>query len=86
MDRLLCGDVGFGKTEVALRAAMKCMLDGKQVRDPGPDDRSGPAALPDGHAPLCGFPVTHRRAFPLPHAGADQEETLFDLQSRARSI
>jgi transcription-repair coupling factor (superfamily II helicase) len=31
MDRLLCGDVGFGKTEVALRAAMKCILDGKQV-------------------------------------------------------
>ncbi len=31
MERLLCGDVGFGKTEVALRAAMKCMLDGRQV-------------------------------------------------------
>jgi transcription-repair coupling factor (superfamily II helicase) len=31
MDRLLCGDVGFGKTEVAFRAALKCMLDGKQV-------------------------------------------------------
>ncbi|MBQ3879426.1 MAG: transcription-repair coupling factor [Oscillospiraceae bacterium] len=31
MDRLLCGDVGFGKTEVALRAAMKCILAGKQV-------------------------------------------------------
>ncbi len=31
MDRLLCGDVGFGKTEVALRAAMKAILDGKQV-------------------------------------------------------
>ena len=30
MDRLLCGDVGFGKTEVALRAAMKCVLDSKQ--------------------------------------------------------
>lgn len=30
MDRLLCGDVGFGKTEVAFRAAFKCMLDGKQ--------------------------------------------------------
>ena len=30
MDRLLCGDVGFGKTEVALRAAMKCITDGKQ--------------------------------------------------------
>ncbi|MBQ1841056.1 MAG: DEAD/DEAH box helicase, partial [Atopobiaceae bacterium] len=31
MDRLLCGDVGFGKTEVALRAAFKCCQDGKQV-------------------------------------------------------
>ena len=31
MDRLLCGDVGYGKTEVALRAIMKCILDGKQV-------------------------------------------------------
>ena len=30
MDRLLCGDVGFGKTEVALRAAFKCVMDGKQ--------------------------------------------------------
>ena len=31
MDRLLCGDVGFGKTEVALRAAFKALMDGKQV-------------------------------------------------------
>ena len=31
MDRLLCGDVGFGKTEVALRAVMKCVLGGKQA-------------------------------------------------------
>ena len=30
MERLLCGDVGFGKTEVALRAAFKCVADGKQ--------------------------------------------------------
>lgn len=30
MDRLLCGDVGFGKTEVALRAVFKCIADGKQ--------------------------------------------------------
>lgn len=30
MDRLLCGDVGFGKTEVALRAAFKCVCDSKQ--------------------------------------------------------
>ncbi len=31
MDRLLCGDVGFGKTEVALRAVMKAVMDSKQV-------------------------------------------------------
>lgn len=31
MDRLLCGDVGYGKTEVALRAAFKAIMDGKQV-------------------------------------------------------
>ncbi len=31
MDRLICGDVGFGKTEVAVRAALKCIEDGKQV-------------------------------------------------------
>ncbi len=30
MDRLLCGDVGFGKTEVAIRAAFKCVMDDKQ--------------------------------------------------------
>lgn len=31
MDRLICGDVGFGKTEIAIRAAFKCVSDGKQV-------------------------------------------------------
>ena len=31
MDRLVCGDVGYGKTEVALRAGFKAVLDGKQV-------------------------------------------------------
>ena len=31
MDRLICGDVGFGKTEVAVRAAFKAVMDGKQV-------------------------------------------------------
>jgi transcription-repair coupling factor (superfamily II helicase) len=32
MDRLICGDVGFGKTEVALRASLLAVLAGKQVR------------------------------------------------------
>ncbi|MBQ3223496.1 MAG: transcription-repair coupling factor [Clostridia bacterium] len=31
MDRLLCGDVGYGKTEVAIRAIFKCIMDGKQA-------------------------------------------------------
>ncbi len=31
MDRLVCGDVGYGKTEVAIRAAFKCVMDNKQV-------------------------------------------------------
>lgn len=31
MDRLLCGDVGYGKTEVAMRAALRCVLNGKQA-------------------------------------------------------
>ncbi|WP_144524564.1 DEAD/DEAH box helicase, partial [Bacillus thuringiensis] len=31
MDRLLCGDVGYGKTEVAIRSAFKAVTDGKQV-------------------------------------------------------
>jgi transcription-repair coupling factor (superfamily II helicase) len=31
MDRLICGDVGFGKTEVAIRAIFKCVMDGKQA-------------------------------------------------------
>lgn len=31
MDRLLCGDVGYGKTEVAVRAAFKAVMSGKQV-------------------------------------------------------
>ena len=31
MDRLICGDVGFGKTEVAIRAAFKAAVDGRQV-------------------------------------------------------
>ena len=31
MDRLICGDVGFGKTEIAIRAAFKAVANGKQV-------------------------------------------------------
>ena len=45
MDRLLCGDVGYGKTEVAIRAAFKAVLDGKQVAFLVPTTILGSAAL-----------------------------------------
>ena len=60
MDRLICGDVGFGKTEVALRAAFVAAMSGKQVAVIAPDDAAGAPASP--HL---------RRALPGP-AGADR--------------
>ena len=47
MDRLVCGDVGFGKTEVALRAAFIAITGGKQVAILAPNDAVGRAALPN---------------------------------------
>ena len=40
MDRLVIGDVGYGKTEVAMRAAFKAVMDGKQVAMSFADDDS----------------------------------------------
>ena len=45
MDRLVCGDVGFGKTEVAIRAAFKAVCDSKQVAILVPTTILGVAAL-----------------------------------------
>ena len=45
MDRLVCGDVGYGKTEIAIRAAFKAVQEGKQVVLLGPTTISGAAAL-----------------------------------------
>ena len=70
MDRLLCGDVGFGKTEVALRAAFKCVCDSKQCALLVPTHDPGLAALPDGDAPDGGLPGPRGTALPLPHAEA----------------
>ena len=46
MDRLICGDVGFGKTEVALRAAFVAAMSGAQVAGGGADHAAGAAAFP----------------------------------------
>ena len=62
MDRLLCGDVGFGKTEVALRAVMKCILAGKQAAILSvPTTSACAAALSDRDAAFSGSP-NHDRA------------------------
>ena len=46
MDRLICGDVGYGKTEVAMRAAFKAVVDGRQTSGCScPDNCFGHAAL-----------------------------------------
>jgi transcription-repair coupling factor (superfamily II helicase) len=57
MDRLLCGDVGFGKTEVALRAAFKVVLEGKQVAILVPTTVLAMQHLATLTDRLAGFPV-----------------------------
>jgi transcription-repair coupling factor (superfamily II helicase) len=52
MDRLVCGDVGFGKTEVALRAVFCAVAGGRQVSHPLPDHPALRTALPDFQRPL----------------------------------
>ena len=58
MDRLLCGDVGFGKTEVALRAVMKAIMDGKQVAILVPTTVLAQQLYQTAVARFRGFPVT----------------------------
>ena len=66
MDRLVCGDVGFGKTEVALRAAFVAVHGGKQVAHAGADHAAGRAALPDHRRPLRQVAGEGGRAVALP--------------------
>ncbi len=69
MDRLVCGDVGFGKTEVAIRAVFKAVQDGKQAAVLVPTTLLAPAALPDVQRPLRRLPGAGRGASPLPDPG-----------------
>ncbi len=58
MDRLLCGDVGYGKTEVALRAAFKAVVEGKQVAILAPTTILVQQHYNTIRKRLAGFPVT----------------------------
>ena len=46
MERMICGDAGFGKTEIALRASCLVAASGRQIRDCRSDDLVSPPALP----------------------------------------
>jgi len=65
MDRLLCGDVGFGKTELALRAAFKAVQSGKAGGDAGADNDPHPTALPGLQGTLEAIPGRDRDALPI---------------------
>ncbi len=58
MDRLICGDVGYGKTEVALRAAFKAVMDGKQVAILVPTTVLAQQHYTNFGRRLAAFPVT----------------------------
>jgi transcription-repair coupling factor (superfamily II helicase) len=73
MDRLLCGDVGYGKTEVAIRAAFKAVLDGKQVAVLAPTTILAEQHLDTFRQRFEGFPVEVRMLsrFTTPHEAKD---------------
>ena len=58
MDRLVCGDVGFGKTEIALRAAFKAVMDGKQVAVLVPTTVLAQQHYTNFAERVAGFPIT----------------------------
>ena len=68
MDRLICGDVGYGKTEVALRAAFKAVQDGKQVAVLVPTTVLAQQHFNTFSARLAPFPVTVEMLVALPLA------------------
>jgi transcription-repair coupling factor (superfamily II helicase) len=57
MDRLICGDVGFGKTEVAIRAAFKCVMGGRQVAVLVPTTVLAQQHLNTFRERMAGYPV-----------------------------
>jgi transcription-repair coupling factor (superfamily II helicase) len=79
MDRLLCGDVGFGKTEVALRAAFKCAAEGKQCAVLVPTTILALQHYQTAKARFDGFPIDVRmlsRFVPM----AEQKKTFAGLK------
>ena len=80
MDRLLCGDVGFGKTEVALRAVMKAIMDGKQVAILVPTTVLAHQHYQTAVSRFRGFPV-NIDVLSRFRSAAEQKRTLQNLRS-----
>ena len=85
MDRLLCGDVGYGKTEVALRAAFKAVMDGRQVAVLVPTTVLAQQHYDTFRERLSAFPVTVEMLsrFRTPH---EQSQILYALSQGAVDI
>ena len=80
MDRLLCGDVGFGKTEVALRAVMKCIMDGKQAAILVPTTVLAQQHYQTAIARFRGFPV-NIDVLSRFRSATEQKRTVANLRS-----
>ena len=80
MDRLLCGDVGFGKTEVALRAVMKAVMDSKQVAILVPTTVLAQQHYQTAVSRFRGFPV-NIDVLSRFRSAADQNRTVQNLRS-----
>jgi transcription-repair coupling factor (superfamily II helicase) len=78
MDRLLCGDVGYGKTEVAMRAAFKAVMDGKQVAFLAPTTVLAFQHQKTLRERFAGFPVRIDMVSRF-RSKAEQKETIVDL-------
>jgi transcription-repair coupling factor (superfamily II helicase) len=78
MDRLLCGDVGYGKTEVAMRAAFKVVMDGKQVAFLAPTTVLAFQHQKTLRERFAGFPVRIEMVSRF-RSKAEQKDALTDL-------
>ncbi len=80
MDRLLCGDVGYGKTEVAMRAAFKAVMDGKQAAFLAPTTVLAFQHLKTLKERLAGFPIAVDMVSRF-RSKAEQTQILANLSS-----
>jgi transcription-repair coupling factor (superfamily II helicase) len=80
MDRLLCGDVGYGKTEVAMRAAFKAVMDGKQVAFLAPTTVLAFQHVKTLRDRFAAFPVRIDMVSRF-RTKAEQKQTLEDLKN-----